>query len=157
MDPVQNPYSPGAGMPPPELAGRGQLLDRVRIVLERARLRRPTKSVLLVGLRGVGKTVLLLRMSNYARSRGIPVSQVEAPESRSLPAMLAPAIRTAMIGLTRRPRARHLARRALRGLAGFAGALKVKYQDIEVGLDPDPEPGLADNGDLVLRPATTLT
>lgn len=89
-------------------------------------------------------------MSGYARSRGILVSQVEAPESRSLPAMLAPAIRTAMIGLTRRSQARQLAQRALRGLAGFAGALKVKYHDIEVGLDLDPEPGLADNGDLEL-------
>ena len=150
MDPIQNPYSPGAGMPPPELAGRDELLERVRIALERARRGRPTKSVLLVGLRGVGKTVLLLKMSNYARSRGILVSQVEAPESRSLPAMLAPAIRTAMIGLTRKSQARDLAKRALRGLAGFAGALKVKYHDIEVGLDLEPEPGLADNGDLEL-------
>ena len=55
-----------------------------------------------------------------------------------------------MIRLTKRARARELARRALRGLVGFAGALKVKYQDIEVGLDLDPEPGLADNGDLEL-------
>ena len=137
-------------MPPPELAGRDDLLERVRIILERARRARPTKSVLLVGLRGVGKTVLLLRMSNYAQSRGILVSQVEAPESRSLPAILAPAIRTAMIRLTRRSKARDLATRALRGLAGFAGALKVRYHDIEVGLDLEPEPGLADNGDLEL-------
>ena len=150
MDPIQNPYSPGAGMPPPELAGREQLLARVGISLERMRARRPSKSVLLVGLRGVGKTVLLLKMGDYARSRGILVTEVEAPESRSLPAILAPGLRLAMIRLARKSRGRELARRALRGLAGFAGALKVKYQDIEVGLDLDPEPGLADNGDLEL-------
>ena len=150
MDPIQNPYSPGAGMPPPELAGREQLLAKAVITLERTRVRRPSKSVLLVGLRGVGKTVLLLKMSDYARSRGILVTEVEAPESRSLPAMLAPGLRLAMIRLARESRGRELARRALRGLAGFVGALKVKYQDIEVGLDFDPEPGLADNGDLEL-------
>lgn len=150
MDPIQNPYSPGAGMPPPELAGRDDLVERMRIMLERTRRGRPANSVLLVGLRGVGKTVLLLKMGSYARSRGILVSQVEAPESRSLPAILAPAIRTAMIRLTKRARARELARRALRGLAGFAGALRDRYRDIAVGLDLDPEPGLADNGDLEL-------
>jgi len=150
MDPILNPYSPGAGMPPPELAGREDLLERVRITLERVRTRRPAKSILVVGLRGVGKTVLLLESSDYAESRGMLVTRVEAPESRSLPALLAPGLRTAMIKLARRSRARELARRALRGLAGFAGALKVKYHDIELGLDLDPEPGLADNGDLEL-------
>ena len=134
-------------MPPPELAGREYLLDRVRITLERVRLGRPAKSILVVGLRGVGKTVLLLGSSDYAESRGMLVTRVEAPESRSLPALLAPGLRTAMIKLAGRPRARELARRALRGLAGFAGALKVKYHDIELGLDLDPEPGLADNGE----------
>lgn len=150
MDPILNPYSPGAGMPPPELAGRQDILERIRIALERARIRRPAKSVLVVGLRGVGKTVLLLKSSNYAESRGMLVTRVEAPESRSLPALLAPGLRVAMIRLARRSHARELARRALRGLAGFAGALKVKYHDIELGLDLDPEPGLADNGDLEL-------
>ena len=141
MDPILNPYSPGAGMPPPELAGRENLLNRVRITLERVRTRRPAKSVLVVGLRGVGKTVLLLRSSDFAESRGMLVTRVEAPESRSLPALLTPGLRTAMIKLARKSRARELAERALRGLAGFAGALKVKYH---------PEPGLADNGDLEL-------
>ena len=144
------PLRPGAGIPPPELAGRDDLLKRVRITLERARLGRPAKSVLAVGLRGVGKTVILLKSSDYAESKGMLVTRVEAPESRSLPALLAPGLRLAMIELARKSRARELARRALRGLAGFAGALKVKYRDIEVGLDFDPEPGLADNGDLEL-------
>lgn len=148
MDPVKNPYAPGAGSPPPELAGREELRERVRIALERVRHGRAAKSVLLVGLRGVGKTVLLDRMRTNAESGGINTLWVEAPENRSLPGILAPQLRTALLRLSRNEQAKDLAKRALSGLAGFATALKVKYQDIEVGLDFEPEPGLADNGDL---------
>ncbi|MGK2926897.1 MAG: ATP-binding protein [Lysobacterales bacterium] len=150
MDPIRNPYTPGAGTPPPELAGRDELREQVRIALERVRLGRPTKSVLMVGLRGVGKTVLLDQMRDDAEAAGIQTLRIEAPEGRSLPAILAPELRRALLRLSRNARAQDLARRALRGLAGFATALKVKYQDIEVGLDFEPEPGLADNGDLEL-------
>jgi predicted transcriptional regulator len=87
-------------------------------------------------------------MRDDAEATGIQTLRVEAPEGRSLPSMLAPELRQALLRLSRSERARQLAERALRGLAGFAKALKVKYQDIEVGLDFDPEPGLADNGDL---------
>ena len=148
MNPISNPYAPGAGTPPPELAGRDELREKVRVVLERVRLARPAKSVLMVGLRGVGKTVLLDRMREEAEATGIHTLLVEAPEDRSLPAMLAPRLREALLKLSRHERARDLAQRALKGLAGFAGALKAKYNDIEVGLDFGPEPGLADNGDL---------
>jgi hypothetical protein len=148
MDPVLNPYAPGAGTPPPELAGRDELRETVRVALERVRRGLPSKSLLLVGLRGVGKTVLLDRMRDDAEGAGIQTMRIEAPESRSLPAMIAPELRKALIRLSRNAKAGSLAQRALRGLAGFARALKVKYADIEVGLDFDPEPGLADNGDL---------
>jgi len=148
MDPVKNPYSPGAGTPPPELAGRDELRELIRIALERVRAGRPTKSILMVGLRGVGKTVLLDRLREDAEATGIQTLRVEAPESRSLPAILAPQLRQALLRLSRNDQARELAQRALRGLAGFAKALKVKYQDIEVGFDFEPEAGLADNGDL---------
>jgi hypothetical protein len=150
VDPIRNPYTPGAGTPPPELAGRDELREQVRIALERVRLGRPTKSVLMVGLHGVGKTVLLDRMRDDAEAVGIQTLRIEAPEGRSLPAILAPELRRALLRLSRNERATDLARRALRGLAGFATALKVKYKDIEVGLDLEPEPGLADNGDLEL-------
>jgi hypothetical protein len=123
MDPVTNPFAPGAGTPPPELAGRDELREGVRVAIERVRRGLSTKSVLMVGLRGVGKTVLL-------------------------PAILAPQLRQALLRLSRNAQAKDLAQRALRGLAGFAKGLKLKYADIEVGFDFDPEPGLADNGDL---------
>lgn len=148
MDPIKNPYAPGAGTPPPELAGRDELRETVRIALERVRAGRPTKSILMVGLRGVGKTVLLDRLRDDAETAGIQTLRVEAPESRSLPAILAPQLRQALLRLSRNEQAKELSQRALRGLAGFAKALKIKFQDIEVGLDFDPEPGLADNGDL---------
>lgn len=148
MDPVKNPFAPGAGTPPPELAGRDELREAVRIALARIRGGRPSKSVLIVGLRGVGKTVLLDRMREEAEAAGIHCIRIEAPESRSLPAMLAPELRQALLRLSRTEKARALAQRALRALAGFASSLKVKYDDIEVGFDFEPEPGLADNGDL---------
>jgi predicted transcriptional regulator len=148
MDPVTNPFAPGAGTKPPELAGRDELRETIRIAIERVRRRFSAKSVLMVGLRGVGKTVLLDRMRDDAEATGIHTMRIEAPENRSLPALLAPQLRQALLRLSRLEKAKVLANRALRGLAGFAKALKVKYQDIEVGLDFDPEPGLADNGNL---------
>jgi hypothetical protein len=148
MDPIRNPFAPGAGAPPPELAGRDHLRDSIRIALERIRRGKSAKSSLLIGLRGVGKTVLLDRMRMDAEAAGIQTLRIEAPENRSLPAILAPQLRLSLLNLSRQERAKDGAQRALRGLAGFASALKLKYQDIEVGLDFDPEPGLADNGDL---------
>lgn len=148
MNPATNPFAPGAGTPPPELAGRDELLAQVSLTVGRVRSGRSSKSVLMVGLRGVGKTVLLDRMREDAEAAGVHTLRIEAPESRSLPALLAPELRVALLRLSRVDRAKAFASRGLRALAGFAGALKVRYQDIEVGIDLDPEPGLADNGDL---------
>ncbi len=148
MDPITNPYAPGAGTPPPELAGRDDLLRTVDIAVQRIRAGRPAKSVLMIGLRGAGKTVLLDRMREQAEAAGLHTLRIEAPEGRSFPAILAPQLRQALLRLSRSEQARELGHRALRALAGFAKALKMKYADIEVGFDFDPEPGLADNGDL---------
>ena len=148
MDPITNPYAPGAGAPPPELAGRDALIEQVRIATERIRIGNQAKSVLMIGLRGVGKTVLLDRMRSDAEAAGMETVRIEAPEGRSLPAMLAPQLRLALLRLSRREKAKDLASRGLRALAGFAKSLKLKYADLEVGIDLDPEPGLADNGDL---------
>jgi len=150
LDPIRNPFAPGAGTRPPQLAGRDELRETVRVAVERTRLQRSTKSVLMVGLRGVGKTVLLDRMRDDAEAARIHTLRLEAPEGRSLPAILAPELRQSLLRLSRNEQAKDLAQRALRALAGFVRALKVKYQDIEVGIDLEPEPGLADNGDLEL-------
>ena len=148
MDPIRNPFSPGAGTPPPELAGRDELRESLRIALERARIGRPAKSAMLVGLRGVGKTVLLDRVREDAEAAGIHTVRIEAPEGRSLPALLAPQLRQALLRLSQVEAAKEVAVRGLRALAGFVSKLKVTFGDIEVGIDYAPEPGLADNGDL---------
>lgn len=148
MDPIANPFAPGAGTPPPELAGRDDLLHSAYVAIERVRRGKPSKSLLLIGLRGVGKTVLLDRMREEAEQSGVYVVRIEAPEGRSLPAILAPQLRQTLLRLSRSERAQDKATRGLRALAGFAKSLKIKFADIEVGFDFDPEAGLADNGDL---------
>jgi hypothetical protein len=148
MDPRRNPYAPGAGTPPPELAGRDGIIERAAIALDRIRAGRSARSLIFYGLRGVGKTVLLNRIRIDAEAREIVAVNMEAPEDRSLPALLAPALRAALIRLDRIQATTAGVRKALRALAGFVSALKIKHGDIEVALDVDPEKGLADSGDL---------
>lgn len=148
MDPLRNPYAPGAGNPPPALAGRGRLREQVQIAIGRLRLGRSAKSVLMVGLRGVGKTVMLDQMRSDAEASGVCTVRAETPENHSLPGLLAPQLRLALLRLSRTASAKESAHHALKALAGFAKALKIKFHDIEVGFDAEPQPGLADNGDL---------
>ena len=148
MDPIRNPYAPGAGTRPPEMAGRDETREKARVALERIRAGRSSRSLIMIGLRGVGKTVLLDRMREDAETNGILALPIEAPENRSLPAMLAPNLRTALRKLSRREAATYLAARALRALSGFVGSLELTYGDIGVRLAPNSEPGLADSGDL---------
>ncbi len=148
MNPITNPFAPGAGTRPPELSGRDELIEKARIALERTRIGYPEKSILMVGLRGVGKTVLLDKIKTEAEVSGIQTIRIEAKEDQSLPGMLAPKLRQALLRLSRNERARDHAQKGLRALAGFVKALKVKFGDLEVGLDYAPEPGLADSGEL---------
>jgi len=148
MDPRTNPYAPGAGSPPPELAGRDRVIEAASIALDRMRNGLVARSLMLVGLRGVGKTVLLNRLYNEAEAKGFATLLLEAPERRSLPALLVPAMRAALLKLDRLAAGGHLAKRALRALGGFVQAMKLKYDDIEFGVDLGIEPGIADTGDL---------
>lgn len=148
MDPIRNPYAPGAGSPPPELAGRDSVREKMKFCLERLRQGRSAKSLMLIGLRGVGKTVLLDQMMRDAETCGILPIRIEAPEGRSLPAILAPKLRLELLRLSTVEKAKDFAVRGLKALAGFATKLKFTFNDIEVGIDYAPEPGLADNGDL---------
>jgi len=148
MDPRKNPYAPGAGTPPPELAGRDDLIERAAVALDRIRAGRPARSFILHGLRGVGKTVLLNRIRRDAEARGIASVRAEASEDRSLPALLAPPLRATLLRLNRGEALKDGLLRGMKTLASFARALKVKYQDIELAIDTAPEAGLADSGDL---------
>ena len=148
MDPRQNPYAPGAGTPPPELAGRDQIIEKAAIALDRMRNGRATRSVIFYGLRGVGKTVLLTEIKLGAMERGIIPVIIEAPEDRSLPSILIPALRSALLRVSRKEAVKAKMSSALRALGSFAKAFKVKYSDVEFSVDMASEAGVADSGDL---------
>jgi hypothetical protein len=148
MDPRRNPYAPGAGSRPPELAGRDSIIESAAIALDRIRNGLNAQSVILYGLRGVGKTVLLNKIRLDCEDRGFISVSIEAPEAKSLPAILIPALRSALLKLSRLHVAKHWLKIASDHLNGFTRALKIKYNDIEVAFDPKIGLGLADSGDL---------
>jgi hypothetical protein len=148
MDSISNPFSPGAGSPPPELAGRTALLEQARVLLGRVKAKRPEKSLLLTGLRGVGKTVLLNEIERLAQGAGYRTILVEAHEGKALPVLLAPHLRRLLFDLDRMAGAGDKARRGLAVLKSFVGAVKIKVGDLDIGLDIEPESGSADSGDL---------
>lgn len=148
MDPIKNPFSPGAGSPPPELVGREPILEQARILLGRIRLKRAEKSMLLTGLRGVGKTVLLNEIERLARAEGYRTVFVEAHEDKPLGPCIAPHLRSLLFELDRLAGASDKVKRGLRVLRSFLGGLQLTYKDITFGLDVDPEQGSADSGDL---------
>jgi len=157
MDPLQNPFSPGAGSPPPELAGRRQILEQAKLTLARIRAGRPERSQLLVGLRGVGKTVLLNRIRELADQEGYRSVMIEAHENKPLASLILPPLRQLLISLDRMENVSEKAKRGLRVLKSFFNGVKLKYQDIEIGIDIDPEEGAADSGDLEADLAVVFT
>ena len=150
MDPLENPFSPGAGSPPPELVGRDAILEQARIALHRLRAGRPAKSMILVGLRGVGKTVLLNRIRSIAEEDGYRALFVEAHESKPLPALLMPHLRQVLFSLDAMENVSEKVKRGLRVLRSFMTGLKAKAKvgDVELELGVNPETGTADSGDL---------
>ncbi len=148
MEPLLNPFSPGAGSPPPELAGRAELLIQARLTLGRIKAGRYEQSLMLVGLRGVGKTVLLNRIREIAEDTGYGVVMIEATENRSLPELLLPALRQILYQLDAMAGVSDKVKRSLKVLRSFVGAIKLKKGEVEVGMDIDPEKGTADSGDL---------
>ena len=148
MDPLHNPFSPGAGTPPPELAGRDDILRQALMALARIKKGRSEKSILLIGLRGVGKTVLLHKISEMAEEQGYKAVMIEAHENKSLPALLLPYLRQVLFSLDKGEMVSAKVKKGLRVLKSFIGGLRVKINEIEFGLDIDAERGAADSGDL---------
>jgi len=146
MDPVRNPFSPGAGSQPPELAGREEIISNAEIALQRILLGRPAQSQMLLGLRGVGKTVLLNKIEQIAEGYGYLTSFIEAPEDRKLVDLLYPKVHQILRKLSLVETAKTATHAAMRALRSFAGAFKVNVGDFEVSVDP--EPGVADSGNL---------
>jgi hypothetical protein len=145
MNQVLNPYSPGAGARPYELAGRSGELADMDVALQRVLIGRNAKSQLLTGLRGVGKTVLLHEFGRVAVKRGFIHEHIEVRDAEQLPLQLAVAVRKALLKLGGKKKAKGVNRRALGVLRAFrlahpaAGAL---------GNEADVVPGVADTGDL---------
>ena len=148
MDAIKNPFSPGAGSPPPELVGRDGILELARILLGRVQAKRSEKSILLTGLRGVGKTVLLNEIERLALKAGYRTVIVEAHEDKSLAALLIPPLRKLLFELDRMAGMGDKAKRGLMVLRGFMNGVKWSLGDLEVGLDIESEKGAADSGDL---------
>jgi hypothetical protein len=148
MDPLRNPFVPGAGTPPPELSGRSELLERAANAVARTQLGRPEKGLILVGLRGVGKTVLLNEFRRQAERQNVRTCRIEAHENKSLPALLVPQLRRILLDLDRLESLSEQVKRALRVLKSFVNGLKVTSGDVEISLDIDPETGSADSGDI---------
>lgn len=151
MDPVRNPYAPGAGQRPPELAGRDKQLTAFDIVLERIARGRPERSVMLTGLRGVGKTVLLNQLRSAAVSRGWGTGKIEARPDQDLRRPLSSALHMAT-------RAIAMAHRNPERVDDFLGILKAfalratadkgMRERWQPGIDVPAVSGRADSGDI---------
>jgi AAA ATPase domain len=146
MDPARNPFSPGAGTQPPELTGRTAILERAQVILGRIRARRHDRSCLLVGLRGVGKTVLLNRIQAMSEENSFRSVILEAPEEHRLAEMLVPALRRLLLRLDIGEGVKNKLREALGALRSFAATFQVTIGDVGVGITE--RPGVADSGAL---------
>lgn len=148
MDKIRNPFSPGAGSPPPELVGRDNIFEKSRVLLGRTRLGKAEKSLILIGLRGVGKTVLLNEIEKQAQDENYKTIFLEVHEGKDFSVMLAPQLRTLLFRLNVKENLKEKVRYGLSVLKSFANSIKMKYADFEIGLDIDPKLGEADSGDL---------
>jgi AAA ATPase domain len=148
MNPIENPFAPGAGSPPPELAGRDELLERARIALLRLKDGRHAKSLVLLGLRGVGKTVLLNKIKDLAEAEGYLPATIESTENKRLAPLLIPEIRRILFKISAGEKVNQTAKRALGVFRSFINSIKMKMDDFEFGVDIQPEKGEGDSGDL---------
>ncbi len=150
MDALQYPFTTGAGTPPPELAGRNDLLERALTLLARVRQGRAEKSLLIVGLKGTGKTVLLHKMGRLAEEQGYQVAMMEVNEKKAFATLLLPELRKILFALDQGERVSHKVKKAFRVFKSFITTFKLNISmgSVEVGLGIEAERGIADSGDL---------
>ena len=159
MDPIRNPYAPGAGQRPPELAGRDEQLTAFDVVLERVARGRPERSLVLTGLRGVGKTVLLNALRSAAVRKGWGTGKLEARPDQSLRRPLASALHQAVRELGH-PEADEAAqvlgvvRAFVERDAGKDAKLRDRWSP---GIDAPASRGRADSGDIEIDLVELLT
>lgn len=148
MDRIKNPFSPGAGSPPPELCGRGSVLEDAEVLLARTKLKKAEKSIIMTGLRGVGKTVLLNAVESIAKKQEYRTIFIEAVEGKSLAILLSHYLKKLLFELDAIAGVGDKAKRAIAVLKSFVGAVKLKVGDFDIGIDIEPQIGAADSGDL---------
>lgn len=149
---MRNPFAPGAGQRPPELAGRDKEVGAFEVVLERVARGRPERSLVLTGLRGVGKTVLLGELRSMAVKRGWGAGKIEARPEAGLRRPLSAALHRAIRDLAVRHRAPDRVEAVLGVLKAFA--LRANPEDAKLrdrwqpGIDVPAAVGRADSGDI---------
>lgn len=148
MNKHNNPFSPGAGARPPELVGRDDILEQALLALARVKRGRSEKSLMIVGLRGTGKTVLLREITELAKQENYQAEMIEIDEQKALPAVLLPVLRRILFSLDVGERVNEKVKKGLRVLKSFVSSVKLKIYDVELGIDIEPEKGAADSGDL---------
>jgi hypothetical protein len=147
MDKLMNPYRPGAGTTPPALAGRDQVIADFKVTLQRALHLKPSKSVMPIGLRGVGKTVLLNHFEKDAQALGFEVCSIEAPEDGNLKHLLAGQIRKSLYSLDTLANAKRTVSRAVSKALGVLKSFSLTLPDgMKLSLDMKPIRGEADSG-----------
>ena len=148
MDHISNPFSPGAGSPPPELVGRDDVLRATGVLFARIKQGRAEQSLMMTGLRGVGKTVLLNEIERQAESAGYSALPVEAQEEKQLGPLLVPHLRTLLFDLDRLAGVGDKVKKGLAVLRSFIGSPTMTVGDFTFGLDIEAAKGTADSGDL---------
>ena len=147
MDPIQNPYAPGAGTPPPLLAGRDDLLSAFGVIIGRAAAGRAFQHPVLSGLRGVGKTVLLRQYRAVAADAGWAAEMFEVRPDGDLRAEVADALRPMVRSVNRRWRNKQRAQHIGRIAASFSRGAAATIGRGGLALGYEPAPGVADSGD----------
>jgi hypothetical protein len=141
MKATHNPYNPGAGVPPPELAGRDNLVEIARVAIARAKGGRPAKSAIMLGLRGVGKTVLLNAFEAIAEEQGCQTALLEIDPGTPLAQQLAPQLQHILHRLDRVKRAGNEVQKAFGALRAFASMFKATVGDVDFGFAVTPATG----------------
>src|SRR6266511_3902232 len=145
IDPIRNPYTPGAGSRPPALPGRDEEIEAFRVLLARLKLGRPEKSMLITGLRGVGKTVLLNTFEAIAEEAGFRTAKSEITHETEFRPLIARLARRALLAISPAKRMKERARRAA---AVFKAFTLRTPEGLEIGVDVEAMLGRADSGDL---------
>ena len=144
MDSIKNPFAPSAGFPPPEFSGRDEIISNAEIALQRVLSGKHSKSQILLGLRGTGKTVLLRNFEKKAKAEKYAISFIEAPDNKSLATLLYPKVHQALREISVIEKAKQTAYSAMQALRSFASGFNISVGN--VSFTAEPAVGIADSG-----------